>query len=87
MLKVKTCLQNNNLLVSCAQASSFDVSTLTSDASTLKGNEVPHNVLDENKSKRHCFEVSDLVQSAIARRFNQTDMEVAAKGETTLIDC
>ena len=87
MLKVITCLQNNNFVVSCAQAPSFDVSTSTSDASTLKGNEVPHNVLDENKSKRHCFEVSDFVKSVIDRKFNQTDMEVAAKGETTLIDC
>ena len=78
MIKVNQCLTESNL--NCAQAQSSDDSTLKGD------NELFHDQQEKTEWKRQYFEVLDLVDSAIERRFNQNDMKVASKRENTFLD-
>ena len=78
MVKVNQCLTDSNL--NCTQAQSSDDSTLEED------NELLHNQQEKTKWKLQYFEVSDLVDSAIERRFNQNDIKVASEQESTLLD-
>ena len=78
MIKVNQCLTESNL--NCTQAQSSDDSTLKGD------NELFHDQQGKTEWKRQYFEVLDLVNSAIERRFNQNDMKVASKRENTFLD-
>ena len=78
MIKVNQCLTESNL--NCTQAQSSDNSTLKGD------NELFHGQQEKTEWKRQYFEVLDLVDSAIERRFNQNDMKVASKRENTFLD-
>ena len=78
MIKVSQCLTESNL--NCTQAQSSDDSTLKGD------NELFHDQQEKTEWKRQYFEVLDLVDSAIERRFNQNDMKVASKRENTFLD-
>ena len=78
MVKVNQCLTDSNL--NCTQAQSSDDSTLKGD------NELFHDQQGKTEWKRQYFEVLDLVDSAIERRFNQNDMKVASKRENTFLD-
>ena len=78
MIKVNQCLTESNL--NCTQAQSSDDSTLKAD------NELFHDQQEKTEWKRQYFEVLDLVDSAIERRFNQNDMKVASKRENTFLD-
>ena len=78
MVKVSQCLTESNL--NCTQAQSSDDSTLKGD------NELFHDQQEKTEWKRQYFEVLDLVDSTIERRFNQNDMKVASKREYTFLD-
>ena len=78
MIKVNQCLTESNL--NCTHSQSSDDSTLKGD------NELFHDQQEKTEWKRQYFEVLDLVDSAIERRFNQNDMKVASKRENTFLD-
>ena len=73
MVKLNHCLTDSNL-------------NCTHD-STLEGyNKLLHDQQEKTEWQRQYFEVLDLVDSAVKRRFNQNDMKVASERESTLLD-